>query len=65
VFHPDRDGLSENSNKTVVRYLHCFGTHDQANWDHYLPLAEYGYHSSGHRSGRLAPFELDLGYEPP
>jgi hypothetical protein len=37
AFHPETDGLSENSNKTVVRYLRGFATHDQANWDDYLP----------------------------
>jgi len=65
AFHPEMDGLSENSNKTVVRYLGGFATHDQANWDDYLPLAEYAYNSSVHRLTKLTPFELDLGYEPP
>jgi len=31
-FHPDTDGLSENPNKTVVRNLRSFATHDLANW---------------------------------
>jgi hypothetical protein len=65
AFHPETDGLSENSNKTVVRYLRGFATHDQANWDNYLPLAEYAYNSSIHRSTKQTPFELDLGYNPP
>jgi hypothetical protein len=41
AFHPERDGLSENSNKTVVHYLRSFTTHDHANWDDYLQLVEY------------------------
>jgi transposase InsO family protein len=65
AFHPETDGLSENSNKTIVRYLRGFTTHDQANWDDYLPLAEYAYNSSVHRSTKQTPFELDLGYAPP
>jgi len=65
AFHPEPDGLSENSNKTVVCYLCGFATHDQANWDDYLPLVEYAYNSSVHRSTKQTPFELDLGYEPP
>jgi hypothetical protein len=65
AFHPETDGLSENSNKTVVRYLRGFATHYQANSDDYLPLAEYAYNSSVHRSMKLMPVELDLGYEPP
>jgi len=65
AIHPETDGLSENSNKTVVHYLRGFATHDQANWDDYLPLAEYAYNSSVHCSTKQMPFELDLGYEPP
>jgi hypothetical protein len=65
AFHPETDGLSENSNKMVVCYLHGFATHNQANWDDYLPQAEYAYNSSVHCSTKMTPFELDLGYEPP
>jgi len=39
AFHPERDGLSENTNKMVVWYLRGFATHNQANWVNYLPLA--------------------------
>ena len=41
AFHRETDDLSDNSNMTVVRYLCGFATHDQANWDNYLRLAEY------------------------
>jgi hypothetical protein len=63
AFHPETDGLYENSNKTIERSLLCFATNDQANWDDDLPLAEYAYNSSVHRSTKLTPFELDLGFE--
>jgi len=65
VFHPDTDGISENSNKPVVGYLRGFATYDEANWDDYLPLAEYAYNSSIHRLTKQKPFEFDLRYEPP
>jgi len=64
AFHPETDGLSENSNKMVERYLRGFTTRHQANWHDYLPLVECAYNSSVHRSTKLTPFELDLGYEP-
>jgi len=64
-FHPQPDVLSENLDTSVVSYLGGFATHDQANWDDYLPVAEYAYNSSVHLSTRQTPFELDLGYEPP
>ena len=65
AFHPETNGRSENSNKTVVQYLHGCTTHDQANSNDYLPLVEYAYNSSVHHSTKQTPFELDLGYEPP
>jgi hypothetical protein len=33
AFHPETDGLSENSNNTIVCYLRGFPTHDLPNWD--------------------------------
>jgi hypothetical protein len=64
AFYPEPDPLSENSNKTVVLYLRGFATHDQANWDDSLPLAEYAQNSSVHGSTNQTPFKLVLGYEP-
>jgi len=65
AFHPETDGRSKNSNKTGVRYLRGFTTHNKANWDDYLPLQEYAYNSSVHRSKKQTPFELDLCSELP
>ena len=65
AFNPEQDNISENSSQLVVCYLHGFTTHDQANWDDHLPLAEYAYNSSLHCSTKQMPFELDLSYEPP
>jgi len=62
AFHPGMDGLSENSNMTFFRYLCGFATHDQANWDDYLPLVEYAYSSSVHSSTKQKTFELDHRY---
>jgi hypothetical protein len=65
AFHPEMYGLFENSNKTDVCYVCGFTTHDQPNWDDYLPLSENADNSSVHCSTKQMPFELDLGYEPP
>jgi hypothetical protein len=63
AFNAETDGLTENSNKTVVHDLGGFATHNQPNWDGYLPLAEYAYNSSVPCLTKLMPCELDLGYE--
>jgi hypothetical protein len=64
AFHPQTDGLAENSNKTITEYLKAYATHSPDNWDEMLPLAEFAYNSSVHRSTKMTPFRLDLGYDP-
>lgn len=41
AFHSETDGLSENSNKTVICYFCGFASHNHAKCDDYLPLVEY------------------------
>jgi len=65
AFHPETDVLSDISNKTVSQYFSFFTTHNQGNWDDYLPLAEYANNSSVHHSTKQMPFELNLGDNPP
>jgi hypothetical protein len=62
AFHPETDGQAENSNKMVIRYLQAFATSQVDEWDQLLPLAEFAYNSSIHRSIKVAPFKADLGY---
>jgi hypothetical protein len=64
AFHPQTDGLAENANKTVVTFLKGFATHRADEWDKLLPLAEFAYNASVHRSTGEVPFEADLGYIP-
>jgi hypothetical protein len=63
-FHLQTDGQAENANKTVERYLRAFSTHQIDDWDQLLPLAEFAYNLSIHRSTKMTPFEADLGYTP-
>jgi len=65
AFHPESDGVPENTNMTVVWYWCGFATHDQVNWVDYIPLAECPYNSSVQRSTKMTPFELDLANAPP
>jgi hypothetical protein len=64
AFHPQTDGLAENSNKTITKYLKAYATHSPEDWDEMLPLAEFAYNSSVHRSTKMTPFRLDLGRDP-
>ena len=62
AFHPQTDGQAENSNKTVTTFLTAFATHHTDEWDRLLPLAEFAYNASPHRTTKEVPFEADLGY---
>jgi hypothetical protein len=64
AFHPQTDGLAEINNKTITKYLKAFTTHCPEDWDEMLPLAEFAYNSSTHRSTKMTPFRLDLGWDP-
>jgi hypothetical protein len=55
AFHPQTDGLAENSNKTCTKYLKAFATHSSEAWDQMLPVAEFAYNSSVHRSTKMTP----------
>jgi hypothetical protein len=64
AFHPQTDGLAEMNNKTVTKDLKAFTTHCPEDWDGKLPLAEFAYNRSTHRSTKMTPFRLDLGWDP-
>ena len=43
AYHPRTDGQSERSNQWLEQYLRFWVDHQQANWHHYLPLAEFAH----------------------
>jgi len=61
----ETDALSVLSKCTVVCNLHGFTTHDEANWDDYLPIAQYECNCSVYHPMKQMPLELDLSdYSP-
>jgi len=65
AFHPETDGLSENSKQTVIQYSPAFTTQDRAHSDDYLPLWEYASNSLVYSAMKQMPSEHDVTYEPP
>ncbi|GAA5981406.1 hypothetical protein JCM10908_004099 [Rhodotorula pacifica] len=63
-FHPETDGRSKRSNKTIVQVLRNYVSRQQTDWHIYLPLAEYAVNSAVNDSTRKTPFEVVLGYTP-
>ncbi|GAA5972537.1 hypothetical protein JCM11641_001890 [Rhodosporidiobolus odoratus] len=64
AFHPETDGRSERTNKTVVQMLRQQVSRQQKNWVRFLPSTEYGINSAVNDSTGYAPFHLVLGFVP-
>jgi len=64
AYHPQSDGQTERTIRTLEQYLRALVTPDKS-WLDALPLAEYAYNSSVHSSTKATPFELMYGFTPP
>ncbi|GAA5882917.1 hypothetical protein JCM3774_000947 [Rhodotorula dairenensis] len=63
-FHPETDGRSERTNKTIVQVLRNYVSRQQTDWSRFLPLAEFAVNSAVNDSTGRTPFEVVLGYTP-
>ena len=64
AYHPRTDGQSKRSNQWLEQYLRFWVDHQQTNWHHYLPLAEFTHNSWKNESTGQSPFEVLMGYSP-
>ena len=62
-FHPQSDGASERSIRTVNSMLAKIVTDDQRNWDLYIPSTCLAYNTSVHSSTGFTPSSLRFGRE--
>ncbi|WVZ76818.1 LOW QUALITY PROTEIN: hypothetical protein U9M48_024749 [Paspalum notatum var. saurae] len=65
AFHPQTDGQSKVTNKTIAMYLRCITGDRPRAWVDWLPWAEYCYNTSYHTALRATPFQVVYGREPP
>ena len=61
AFHPQTDGQTERTNRTLETFLRHYVNHQHDDWDTLLTAAEFAYNNSVHASTRLTPFELAHG----
>lgn len=55
-YHPETDGQTEVTNRTIDQYLRAF-VHDRpSQWHKYLPWAEYHYNTAFHSSVGMTPY---------
>jgi hypothetical protein len=64
AFHPEADGQSERTNRTMQTMLRAFVSAHQKDWARYLPLVEFAYNDSVHPGTGATPFYLLYGYHP-
>ena len=63
-FHPETDGASERTNKTVIQMLRYHLARNQTGWRRTLPLIRFQLMNSEHASMGSVPFQLCLGLCP-
>ena len=64
AFHPQTDGQTEVTNRSLGNLLRCLVQENTATWDELLPRAEFAYNASSHRATGYSPFQVNTGRNP-
>ena len=64
AFHPQTNGQTEWQNQTLEHYLCVYCCKQQDNWANLLPVAEFAYLQSKHKTLGCSPFYAMYGYHP-
>ena len=56
--HPQTDGQTERTNRTLEQYLRIHARHNPASWAKYLTTAEIAYNNLTHSATGMSPFYL-------
>jgi hypothetical protein len=64
AFHPQTDGQTERTNRTLEDMMRIYSNKSQDDWDKLLPLLEFAYHNSVNPTTKMTPFFLDTGKDP-
>lgn len=65
AYHPQTDGQTEATNKTLETYLRCMTAEAPQSWSKWLTLAEWWYNTTYHSAIKCTPFEVIYGQSPP
>ena len=64
AFHPQMDGLTEQTNQWLEQYLRLVTVH-QEDWSKWLPLATAVHNNSLNATMKTTPHQLIMGIDPP
>jgi len=64
AYHPETDGQTERTNRTLEQILRAYVGYKQNDWDKHLRLAEFAYNNSEQASTGFAPLKLLTGQDP-
>ena len=64
AFHPETDGASERTNKTVNQCLWYHVTRNQKGWARALPRVRFAIMNTVNKSTGFSPFQLHIGRSP-
>jgi hypothetical protein len=62
--HPQTEGQTERTNRTMEEMLRHYVNYRQNNWDEVLPALEHAYYNSVNATTRQVPVELLYGQKP-
>ena len=64
AYHPQSDGQTERTNRTLEQYLRNYVNYKQDDWDALLVTAEFAYNNAVHTSTGMSPFQFCSGRIP-
>ena len=64
AYHPETDGQTERTNRTMKTYLRIYANHQQNNWVSLLPMAQLAYNNKISESTKQTPFYANHGRHP-
>jgi hypothetical protein len=58
AYHPETDGQTERTNKTLEDMLRMYVMDQQKRWEEFLPLVEFAYNNSYQSTIKMTPFKF-------